>query len=432
MTEVDRSRDLSLELAWARSRDEADPLAAVRNEFLIPTGPDGRRQVYLAGNSLGLPTRSAKAYVDAELDRWAALGVAGHFTGGTGWVAYQELLTEPLARLVGAHRDEVVAMNSLTLNLHLLLVSFYRPTPSRHKILIEGHAFPSDHFAVESQIRQRGLDPTRSLVVVHPRPGEDLLRTDDLLAAIAHHGPELATVLLPGVQYYTGQALPMAEIAAAAHRQGAIVGFDLAHAAGNVPLELHDWGIDFAAWCTYKYLNAGPGAVGAAFVHRRHVSDPTLPKLLGWWGTRIDTRFQMATVHEPIPTVESWQVSNSPIFSMAALKASLDLFDRVGGIETLRAKSEQLLAYLDHLLDAVVGNRVVAISPRPLAERGCQVSLRVAAGGPPGPEVQRRLEVAGVACDWRDPDAIRVAPVPLYNSFEDVHRFVTTLDGILR
>jgi kynureninase len=320
-------------------------------------------------------------------------------------------------------------MNSLTVNLHLLMVSFYRPTPARHKILIESHAFPSDHFAAESQIRQRRFDPDESLIVLEPRDGEETLRPDDILAAIAQHRDELALVLLPGVQYYTGQVLPMADITQAGHAVGAIVGFDLAHAAGNVELSLHDWDVDFAAWCTYKYLNGGPGGVAAAFVHRRHVDDQTLPKFLGWWGTNKATRFEMATDFEAIPSAESWQLSNAPILPMAALRASLDVIDKAGGMPALRRKSEQLIEFFDRRLAEMLGGRVENITPKALSERGCQFALRVIGGD--GRRVFDQLEEARVLCDWREPDVIRVAPVPLYNSFADIDRFVTILDGIL-
>ena len=408
----------------ASELDETDPLSALRDEFAIPEG------IYLVGNSLGPLPKAARRYVDTEFDRWAALGVEGHFAGRLGWKDYHELLTAQLARLVGAHDDEVVAMNSLTVNLHLLMVSFYRPTPERHKIIIEAHAFPSDHFAAESQIRQRGYDPGDSLIVVEPRPGEETFRSDDLLAVIAEHGDELALVLLPGVQYYTGQVLPMADITRAGHAAGAAVGLDLAHAAGNVELSLHDWGVDFAVWCTYKYLNSGPGGIGAAFVHRRHVDDQTLPKLLGWWGTNKATRLEMATEFDPIRTVESWQISNAAVLSMAVLRASLDLIDQAGGMAALRRKSERQIEFLDRRLAQSLGGRVESITPRPLAERGCQFSLRVAAGD--GKRVFGELREAGVFCDWREPDVIRVAPVPLYNSFGDIDRFVAILAEIAR
>ncbi|MCY4104294.1 MAG: kynureninase [bacterium] len=415
----------------AAALDAADPLAGFRDEFHLPAGRDGAPQIYLAGNSLGAAPRAAAGYVNAELDRWASLGVAGHFAGESAWAPYHELLTDPLGRLVGGRPHEVVAMNSLTVNLHLLMVSFYDPTADRHKVLIEDHAFPSDHFAVESQIRQRGGDPARSLVLARPRPGEQTLRREDLLALIAEAGAELALVLLPGVQYYTGQVLPLAEITAAAHDVGARAGFDLAHAVGNVPLALHDWNVDFAVWCSYKYLNGGPGAVGGAFVHERHVIDRSLPKLLGWWGQRPDIRFEMGTVFETVPSVESWQLSNPSILAMAALRASLDIFDRAGGMVPLRAKSERQFAYLGFLLAEVIGDRAESITPVAPAERGCQNSLRIRAPGIDGRAVHRGLTEADVACDRRHPDVIRVAPAPLYNSFSDIRRFVYILDRVL-
>ena len=408
----------------AAELDAADPLAPLRHEFELPDA------IYLVGNSLGALPKATRDYLNVELDRWGTLGVEGHFTGHLAWKDYHELVTEQLAALVGGHADEVVAMNSLTVNLHLLMVSFYQPTPTRHKILIEHHAFPSDHFAVESQIRQRGFDPAQSLVTIAPRPGEHTLNTDDILAAITEHGDELAMIMLPGVQYYTGQVLPMADIARAGHGVGATVGFDLAHAVGNVELALHDWGVDFAAWCTYKYLNSGPGGVGAAFVHRRHVDDHDLPKLLGWWGTNKSTRFAMATEFDPIPTAESWQLSNATILSMAALRASLDIIDRAGGMAALRAKSEQQIQFLDRRLADTLGDRIENLTPGSLSERGCQFALRVTGGN--GRQVFEALEHARVLCDWREPDVIRAAPVPLYNSFADIDRFVDILNGILQ
>ena len=407
----------------AAELDAADPLAGFRDEFELPEG------IYLVGNSLGALPKAARSAIETEIDRWATLGVEGHFTGELAWKDYHELVTESFARLTGAHADEVVAMNGLTVNLHLLMVSFYAPTPERHKILIEAGAFPSDHFAAESQIRQRGFDPAESLVTVAPREGEALLRTEDILASIAEHGDELALVLLPGVQYYTGQVLPMADITAAGHHVGARVGFDLAHAVGNVELDLHNIGVDFAAWCTYKYLNSGPGGVAGAFVHRRHVNDQTLPKFLGWWGTNPDTRFAMATEFDAMPTVESWQLSNAPIFQIAALRASLELFDQAGGMSALRAKSEQQIQFFDRRLLESLGDRVENLSPVDLSARGCQFALRVVAGN--GKEVFEQLEARHVVCDWREPDVIRVAPVPLYNSFADIDRFVDILDGIV-
>lgn len=408
----------------AAELDRADPLARLRDAFHLPG------ELYLVGNSLGALPKSAPDYVTTEFERWATLGVEGHFTGELAWKDYHALVSDQLARLVGAGRDEVVAMNGLTVNLHLLMISFYRPTPKRHKILIEAHAFPSDHFAAESQIRQRGFDPAQSLVTLAPRPGEETLRVDDMLATIAELGDELALVMLPGVQYYTGQVMPMATLTAAGHAVGAVVGFDLAHAVGNIELDLHDWNVDFAAWCTYKYLNSGPGGVAGAYVHRRHVNDQTLPKLLGWWGTNPSTRFEMATDFDAIDTVESWQLSNAPVLAMATLRASLDLFDEAGGIGALRSKSERQIEFFDRRLDEVIGDRVINITPRALEERGCQFALRVTAGD--GKRVFDALEGARVLCDWREPDVIRVAPVPLYNSFSDIERFVQILDGIVQ
>jgi len=408
----------------AAELDAADPLGHLRNEFHLPG------ELYLVGNSLGALPKSAPGYVATEFDRWATLGVEGHFTGELAWKDYHTLVSDQLARLVGAGPDEVVAMNGLTVNLHLLMICFYRPTPKRHKVLIEAHAFPSDHFAAESQIRQRGFDPADSLITLAPRAGEETLRTDDILAAIAAHGTELALVMLPGVQYYTGQVMPMAAVTAAGHAVGAVVGLDLAHAIGNIELNLHEWNVDFAAWCSYKYLNSGPGGVAGAYVHRRHVTDQSLPKLLGWWGTNPSTRFEMATDFDAISSVESWQLSNAPVLAMAALRASLDLFDEAGGIGPLRAKSERQIEFFDQRLAQVLGDRVINITPQALEERGCQFALRVAAGD--GKRVYEALEAARVLCDWREPDVIRVAPVPLYNSFTDIERFVQILDGIVR
>jgi kynureninase len=309
------------------------------------------------------------------------------------------------------------------------MISFYRPTPQRHKILIEEHAFPSDHFAVESQITMRGFDPVVSLVTVKPRRGEQTLRTEDIVAAIADHGPELALVLLPGVQYYTGQVLPMAAVVAAGHEAGAMVGLDLAHAVGNVELQLHDWGADFAAWCTYKYLNGGPGSIAGGFVHERHLGSEPIPRLHGWWGHDKATRFEMRNEFVPIPTAEAWQLSNAPILAMAPVLASLEIFENAGGMGPLRAKSEQMSLYFDYLLDERLVGKVRSITPRETEQRGCQLSLEVVAPGVDGPAVFAMLQEADVECDWRYPNVIRVAPVPLYNTFEDIWRFADILEG---
>ncbi len=411
-------------LPSADQLDAADPLSGFRQLFEVPQG------VYLVGNSLGAMPRSVRDYLGTELDRWSDLGVEGHFIGELRWKDYHALLSDQLARLVGARPSEVVAMNALTVNLHLLMVSFYRPTPKRYKILIEAHAFPSDHFAVESQIRQRGFDPDTAMVVVAPRDGDETLRPEDLTDAIAYHGDELAMVLLPGVQYYTGQVLPMADLVEAAHAVGAYIGFDLAHAVGNIELQLTRWDADFAAWCSYKYLNAGPGGVGGAYVNHRHLENKSLPKLTGWWGTNPDTRFEMATHFDAMPTAESWQLSNAPVLAMAALRASLDIFDRAGGITALREKSIRQIEFLDRRLNETMGERITNLTPKPLDQRGCQFALQLRDGN--GRQVYDRLTQARVFCDWREPDVIRVAPVPLYNSFADIDQFVRILDEVSR
>ena len=425
----DPTRHLSA--AGAAELDAVDPLGPLRACYSIPKNPDGSDKVYFVGNSLGLLSRQSREQVELELNRWADLGADGHLNGETAWMPYHELLTDPMAAIVGGRTEEVVVMNTLTVNLHLLMISFYQPRPERHKILIEEHAFPSDHFAVESQIRQRGFDPATSLVTVAPRPGSELLDPSDIIDAIEANGDDLALVLLPGVQYYTGQVLPMTDITRAGHGVGSYVGFDLAHAAGNIQLELHDWGVDFASWCTYKYLNSGPGGIAGCFVHNRHVANPDLPRLLGWWGTSKATRFQMKTEFDPIPTVESWQISNPPVLALAALRGSLETFDLAGGMTALRTKSEQQMQYLDALLAAVIGDRVECITPTELEQRGCQFALKIVAPGHQGQDVQESLEEAGVACDWRYPDVIRVAPVPLFNTYFDIYRFVEILDVIL-
>lgn len=407
----------------AKQLDANDTLAKFKEQFELPTG------IYFVGNSLGAQPKAAREYVNTELDRWATLGVEGHFTGRLAWRDYHELLTEQLARLVGALPKEVVAMNALTVNLHLMMVSFYRPTKARHKILIEEHAFPSDHFAVESQIRERGFDPATSLMTIAPRPGESALRSEDIIQTITEHGDELALILLPGVQYFTGQVLPMAEIAKTGHQVGAMVGLDLAHAAGNIPLALHEWNIDFAVWCTYKYLNSGPGGVGAAFVHERHVSNKDLPKFLGWWGTSVATRFKMNNIFEPISTVESWQLSNAPILPMALLRSSLDIFDAAGGMSILRKKSEQQIALMDRLLNERLAGRVMSLTPSRIEERGCQFALRVTTGD--SKQVFEALTSAKVFCDWREPNVIRIAPVPLYNSFAEIEQFINIFADIM-
>ena len=419
-------------LDFARQMDRRDPLAHVRGKFHIPKSAGGADEIYLCGHSLGLQPRIAGDYVAAALDDWRRLGVKGHFDGEYPWLPYHEFLGPPMAELVGAEDGEVVTMNSLTANLHFMMVSFYRPTAERHRILIEAHAFPSDHYAVESQIRYHGRDPAQSLLLLNPRDGEALIRDEDFCDIIEREGGSIALILLPGVQYYTGQVFDMAGIARLGHEKGCVVGFDLAHAAGNIPLALHDWNADFAVWCTYKYLNSGPGAVGACFVHARHGACADVPRFAGWWGHDKASRFDMAPDFEPIPGAEGWQLSNPPILSLAAIRASLDVFGEAGYMPPLREKSLLLTGYLEWLLAEELGDAIALITPREADRRGCQLSLRVKGESVSGREMFTRLEAAGVTGDWREPDVIRISPAPLYNRFEDCYRFVEILKAVAR
>ncbi len=405
--------------------DAADPLRALRQEFLFPQH-QGADQAYFVGNSLGLQPRGARAAGQEVLDKWSSLAVEGHFNGDTQWMTYHELLAAPLARLVGAHPHEVVAMNTLTVNLHLLMVSFYRPTRERPAILIEAGAFPSDQHAVASQIRFHGFDPTTDLIEVQPDGVDGTVSLAAIERAIAEHGPRLALVLWPGVQYRTGQAFDLAAVVRLARAAGAAVGFDLAHAIGNVPLHLHDAAPDFAVWCHYKYLNAGPGAVAGAFVHERHGHGDT-PRFAGWWGHDKRTRFRMAPEFVAAPGADGWQLSNPPILSMAPLRASLDLFERAG-LDALRQKSQQLTGYLETLIRARLADTLQIITPSDPAQRGCQLSLRVAGGRERGRALFEYLQSVGVLGDWREPDVIRISPVPLYNRYRDVYRFVEEVE----
>ncbi|MBT8085380.1 MAG: kynureninase [Woeseia sp.] len=409
----------------ASALDAADPLRALRKEFFLPLADDGKAIVYLCGNSLGLQSRLAGQFVREELEDWAELGVEGHFRARRPWLPYHRQATEGLAYLTGALPQEVVAMNTLTVNLHLLMASFYRPDAKRHRILIESTAFPSDRFACESQLRFHGFDPATALLEWQPRPDEKLW-LEDLEALVDQHQDELALILLPGVQYYNGQVLDMRAICAMARRAGCRVGLDLAHAVGNVPLELHEWAPDFAAWCSYKYLNGGPGAVAGAFIHERHLGGGASHTLLGWWGNQEASRFKMAPSFEPAETAELWQLSNPPILSLAPVVASLQLFQQAG-LAALIEKSKTLTDYLEFLLAAQLGERIHCITPRDA--RGCQLSLTVRAAQPPARTVFERLEARHVVADWREPNVIRVAPVPLYNSFSDVFEFVRRLEA---
>ncbi|MDZ3799256.1 MAG: kynureninase [Xanthomonadales bacterium] len=410
----------------ALALDAADPLRPFRNEFLVPRHRE-RDQVYFVGNSLGLQPRGARAQVLEVLDKWAGEAVEGHFSGPTAWMNYHGLVREPLARLVGAQPGEVVAMNTLTVNLHLMMASFYRPTGERPAILIEAGAFPSDRHAVESQIRLHGLDPATDLIEVQPDEPSGTLSMEAIARAIAEHGPRLALVLWPGIQYRSGQAFDLAEIARLAHAQGAVAGLDLAHAVGNLPLSLHDDGADFAVWCHYKYVNAGPGAVAGCFVHERHGAS-NLPRLAGWWGHEAATRFRMAPEFVPSAGAEGWQLSNPPVLALAPLRASLEQFDRAGGMAVLRAKSEKLTGFLDSLVRRRLGDVLEIITPAEPARRGAQLSLRVAGGRERGRELFDYLRDTGILGDWREPDVIRISPAPLYNRYSDVLRFVEEVE----
>lgn len=413
-------------LAFAQSLDQADPLRKYRDQFYIPQ-VNGRDSVYFTGNSLGLQPKAAKAAIEVELEDWAQLGVEGHFHGRNPWMHYHEFLTEKAARLVGAKPIEVVVMNNLTSNLHLMLVSFYRPTRERFKIITEAGAFPSDQYALESQTKFHGFNPDEAVVELSPRAGEYTLRTEDILAAIREHGNELALIMMGGVNYYTGQAFDMAEITKAGHAVGAQVGFDLAHAAGNLVLSLHDWDVDFAVWCSYKYLNSGPGGTSGVFVHERHAENPDLPRFAGWWGHDKEVRFKMQKGFKPMRGAAGWQLSNAQIFPMAIHNASLKIFDEVGMI-ALREKSEKLTGYLEFLVNGInnegKSKSFEMITPANPKDRGAQISLLATHNGR---ELFEKLTQAGVIADWREPNVIRVAPVPLYNSFEDVYRFAEIL-----
>ncbi|TYT23729.1 kynureninase [Luteimonas viscosa] len=414
----------------ARALDSADPLAGFRAEFLLPRH-DGHEQAYFCGNSLGLQPKGARAHVEEVLDKWAAEAVEGHFTGQAQWMPYHELVRDPLADVVGAQPSEVVAMNSLTANLHLMMVSFYQPTIERTAILVEAGSFPSDRYAVESQLKYRGLPPGHTLIEVEPDNADGTFSMEAIERAIRADGKRLALVLWPGVQYRTGQAFDLKEIARIGHEVGAIVGFDLAHAVGNLPLQLHDSGADFAVWCHYKYMNAGPGAVAGCFVHERHARTHR-PRFAGWWGHEQASRFRMGPEFVPTPGADGWQLSNPPILALAPLRASLDLFARAG-MDALRAKSESLTGYLEALIDLRLRDTLQIITPRDPSQRGCQLSLRVTGGcGLSGRDAGRALFETlggqGIVGDWREPDVIRISPAPLYNTHADVLRFARAVE----
>lgn len=421
MTAFENTLDFALKL------DEADPLKSFRDEFHIPKQKSGKDEVYFVGNSLGLQPKLTSSYLNDELTKWQTLGVKGHFDCEFPWMPYHEFLTEQSAALVGARENEVVCMNSLTANLHLMMVTFFRPTSERFKIVIEDHAFPSDHYAVESQLRHHGLDPEEAMILWRPREGEKLLNDNDLKTILDEHGDSIALLMLPGVQYYTGQVLDMKAITQWGHERGITVGFDLAHAAGNIPMQLHDWNVDFACWCNYKYINSGPGAVAGCFVHERHAGNTELNRFAGWWGHDKSTRFKMNNDFHATPTAEGWQLSNPPILSLAAIRASLEVFKQAGGIEPLREKSLKLTGYLEYLLKHEMQDRIEIITPEDPSQRGCQLSISVRMDGKEGKDIFNALEAAGCTTDWREPNVIRCAPVPLYNTFADIYHFVQTL-----
>ena len=412
-------------LQLARQYDQEDELKLFREKFHIPQ-IDGKDSIYFTGNSLGLQPKSTKDYVLQELRDWANLGVEGHLKADNPWLYYHHMFSEPVSKIVGAMPNEVVVMNTLTVNLHLLMVSFYRPTKKRYKIMVEGHLFPSDQYAVESQIRFHGFDPKDGIIELMPREGEYHLRLEDILDEIEKHKDDLALILIGGVNYYTGQLFNMQEITYAGHKAGALVGFDLAHAAGNVVMDLHDWDVDFAAWCSYKYLNSGPGGPGGIFVHEKHGKLRDIPRFAGWWGYNEETRFQMKKGFIPMEGAAGWQLSNAQVLGMSAHKAAIDIFDEVG-IDELRRKSEKLTGFLETILIEAIERKeidVKIITPSDPLQRGCQLSLLTTKNGK---ELHKKLTENGVIADWREPDVIRIAPVPLYNTFEDVYKFVELL-----
>lgn len=410
-------------LEYAKEQDLNDELSIYRSQFHMPKDQHGNEWIYMTGNSLGLQPKQTKKYVNQELEDWANLGVEGHFDAKNPWLHYHEYLTESMAKVVGAKPIEVVVMNTLTANLHLMMVSFYKPTKTRYKILIESDAFPSDKYAVESQLRHHGIDDKEGLILWKPREGEELLNYEDLEHILETEGHEIALIMIGGVNYYTGQFFELKHITQLGHKHGCNVGFDCAHGAGNVELNLHDSGADFAVWCTYKYLNAGPGSLGGCFVHERHANKKNLNRFTGWWSHNKETRFNMRDEFDQLPGAEGWQLSNPPILSMAAIKASLDLFNDVG-IDKLRAKSTKLTGYFEFLLKKLGEETIRIITPSNPNERGCQLSIQVKNADK---TLHNKLTKVGIISDWREPDVIRCAPVPFYNSFEDVYRLVKNL-----
>jgi kynureninase len=409
-------------IEFAKKLDGQDALKSFRSKFFIPQH-EGKDTIYFTGNSLGLQPKSTAAYIQQELNDWAQYGVEGHFHAKNPWLSYHEIFPRLLSKILGAKEEELVVMNQLTVNLHLLMVSFYQPTAQRFKIICEAKAFPSDQYALESQVKFHGLNYEDAVIEVAPRAGEHTIRLEDILATIEQHKDSVALVLFGGVNYYTGQLFNMQAITKTAHSVGAICGFDLAHAAGNIELHLHDWNVDFACWCSYKYLNSGPGGVSGVFIHEKHIANKSIKRFAGWWGYKKDTRFKMERGFEPIPTAEGWQLSNAPVLSMAAHKASLDIFDEAG-FDKLVTKGKLLAAYLHYVLNEINQQQtekiIEVITPTNEDERGCQVSMLMLKDGK---KIFDTLMQQGVIADWREPNVIRVAPVPLYNSFEDIYQF---------
>ena len=415
---------------FAIQLDENDPLKHFREQFYIPV-INGMESVYFAGNSLGLQPKATQEHVLDELEDWASFGVEGHFHARQPWFSYHEIFPELLSNIIGAIPEEIVVMNQLTVNLHLLMATFYRPSKERYRIICEAKAFPSDQYAMESQARFHGFDPADTIIEVSPRDGEHCIRTEDIVSIIRKYGHTVSLVIFGGVNYYNGQVFDMKTITEAAHKQGIYCGFDLAHAIGNIELQMHEWDVDFACWCSYKYLNSGPGGVAGAFIHQRHITDKSLPRLTGWWGYEKATRFQMEKGFKPIPTAEGWQLSNAPVLSMAAHKAALDIYS-AAGMENLVAKSRQLSNFLLFILDDINAGlnekMIEVITPRNENEKGCQVSMLMLKKGR---EVFEALKQHGVLADWREPNVIRVAPVPLYNTYRDVFTFGQIVKAIL-
>ncbi|ARV10792.1 kynureninase [Winogradskyella sp. PC-19] len=412
---------------FANHLDQNDQLSKFRNQFHIPKDENGKELIYMTGNSLGLQPKITKSYIDQELEDWANLGVEGHTEGKNPWLHYHEFLTETMANIVGAKPLEVVVMNSLTANLHLMMVSFYKPTKERYKILIEADAFPSDKYAVESQLRHHGFDDKEGLILWKSRDNEELANYQDLEAILQEQGDEIALIMIGGVNYYTGQFFDLKRITDLGHSHGCTVGFDCAHGAGNVQLNLHNSGADFAVWCTYKYLNSGPGSLSGAFVHERHANRKDLNRFTGWWSHNKEMRFRMRDEFDQLPGAEGWQLSNPPILSMAAIRASLDVF-KEAGFDKLCLKSKSLTGYFEFLINALKNSDIKIITPSNPEERGCQLSIQVKNADK---SLHKKLTDTGIITDWREPDVIRCAPVPLYNSFTDIYEFVERLKNVL-